>query len=58
MISRLTISALVFAVLGTASLGFAAQLQPQHAVNKFAAESAPMRIVTLPPVEVIGHRSR
>ena len=58
MISRLTVSAVVFAVLGTASLCFAAQLQPQHAVKRVVAESVPMRIVVLPPVEVIGHRSR
>jgi hypothetical protein len=58
MISRLTVSAVVFAVLGTASLGFAAQSQPQHAIRKSAVQSPSMQIVVLPPVEVIGHRSR
>jgi hypothetical protein len=58
MISRLTVSAVVFAVLGTASLGFAAQSLPQHAMRTAAVQSTPMQIVVLPPVEVIGHRSR
>lgn len=58
MISRLTVSAVVFAVLGTASLGFAAQLQPQHAMRSATLASAPTQVVVLPPVEVIGHRSR
>jgi len=58
MISRLTVSAVVFAVLGTASLGFAAQSQPQHAMRMATVQSTPTRIVILPPVLVIGHRSR
>ncbi len=58
MISRLTAFAVAFAVLGTASLGFAAQTQQPHALRSSAVERAPMQVVVLPPVEVIGHRSR
>ena len=58
MISRLTAFAVVFAVLGTASLGLAAQALPQHAMRSIAVESAPMQVVVLPRVEVTGHRSR
>ena len=59
MISRLTISALVFAILGAATLTFAAEAQQQRAVasrhNMVQTPTNP--VVQLPRVEVIGHRA-
>ena len=59
MISRLTISALVFAILGAATLTFAAEVQQQRAIaSRHRVVQTPMNeIVQLPRVEVIGHRS-
>jgi hypothetical protein len=57
MISRLTVSAVVFAAFGTASLGFAAQLQPLRQLDK-ARDAAPTQVIVLPQVQVIGHRAR
>jgi hypothetical protein len=52
MISRLTASAALFAILATATLTFAAESQ-QHRV---AARSVPMEVVQLPTVTIVGHR--
>jgi hypothetical protein len=57
MISRLTIAAVVFAVLGTASLGFAVQAQSHELKGVFVDNGTP-QVIQLPRVEVIGHRSR
>jgi hypothetical protein len=57
MISRLTIAALVFAVLGTASLGFAVQAQ-SHELKGASIDVGTLPVIQLPRVEVIGHRSR
>jgi hypothetical protein len=59
MISRLTVSALVFAILGAATLTFAAEAQQHRAVaSRHDMVQAPTNeIVQLPRVEVIGHRS-
>ena len=54
MISRLTFSALVFAVIGTASLSFAATARlPAHDAPAAAKQ---VRIVQLERVVVIGKR--
>jgi hypothetical protein len=58
MISRLTASAALFAILATASLTFAAEEQQHHfatARREVAAE--PMQIIQLPPVSIVGHRA-
>ena len=59
MISRLTISALVFAILGAATLTFAAEAQQHRAVasRHDVAHATSTEIIQLPRVEVIGHRS-
>jgi hypothetical protein len=58
MISRLTVSALLFAVLGAATLTFAAEAQKhQLAARHEIAASAPTELVQWPRVEVIGHRA-
>jgi hypothetical protein len=59
MISRLTISALVFAILGAATLTFAAEAQQQrHVASRHdVAPATTNEVVQLPRVEVIGHRS-
>ncbi len=59
MISRLTISALAFAVLGAATLTFAAEVQQQQvrAARHDVAQTASAGVIHLPAVEVIGHRS-
>jgi hypothetical protein len=56
MISRLTASAALFAILATAGLAFAAEAQQRPAVTRATAATA-MPMITLPRVEVIGHRS-
>ena len=55
MISRLTLSALVFAVIGTASLAFAATAH-QAALAAPAAAAKQVRVVQLERVVVIGKR--
>lgn len=54
MISRLTASAALFAVLATAGIAFTAEAQ-QRPVAK-AAASQPTAAVTLPTVQVTGKR--
>lgn len=60
MISRLTLSAAVFAAVTTVSLAYAAdsaqQAQAVEAPRATTAEGA--AIVVMPAVEVIGRRSR
>lgn len=55
MISRLTASAALFAILATAGLGFAAEAQQRPAATK-VAPAASMPIITLPRVEITGKR--
>ena len=55
MISRLTASAALFAILATAGLGFAAEAQQRPAAKQAApATSAP--VITMPTVVVTGKR--
>jgi hypothetical protein len=54
MISRLTTFAAIFAVLTTASIGFAASAQQQSFSNAAAARQLP--VVQLETVVVTGHR--
>lgn len=54
MISRLTLSALVFAVIGTASLAFAATVH-QAAITTSAA-AKPVRVVQLERVVIVAKR--
>jgi hypothetical protein len=57
MISRLTAAAAVFAILATAGLGFAAEAQQRPAAPRTAAAKADaMPTITLPRVEITGHR--
>jgi hypothetical protein len=56
MISRLTASAALFAILATAGLGFAAEAQ-QRPVARQAAPAASTPMVTLPTVVITGKRS-
>ncbi len=59
MISRLTASAAVFAVLATATIAFAANAQQQRAFpTQTLAADASTNIVMLPRIEITGHRSR
>lgn len=60
MISRLTLSAAVFAAVATVSLAYAADSaqQPQALETPRAAASAPAPVVVMPAVEVTGRRSR
>lgn len=60
MISRLTASAALFAILATATLTFATETRPVHAspARQVEAAAAGMEIVTLPAVTVIGRRDR
>lgn len=55
MISRLTVLATVFAILGTASLAYAASAR-QAAIEAPAALAKPMRIVQLEPVVITAKR--
>ena len=55
MISRLTVLATVFAILGTASLAYAASTR-QAAIEAPAAVTKPMRIVQLEPVVITAKR--
>ena len=61
MISRLTFSAAVFAVLATATLSFAAETHQQQRAEparSSVAVVAASKVVVLPAVEVIGRRAR
>jgi hypothetical protein len=60
MISRLTASAALFAILAAATLTFAAEVQQRHVATpqRTVTAAAPSEIIQLPRVEVIGHRSR
>ena len=55
MISRLTASAALFAILATAGLGFAAEAQQRPAARQ-AAPAASAPILTLPAVVITGKR--
>ncbi|MES2101904.1 MAG: hypothetical protein V4569_18920 [Pseudomonadota bacterium] len=55
MISRLTVLATVFAILGTASLAYAANAR-QAAIETPAALTKPVRIVQLEPVVITAKR--
>jgi hypothetical protein len=55
MISRLTLNALVFAVIGTASLAFAATAR-QAGLATPSATAKPMRVVQLERVVVVARR--
>lgn len=55
MISRLTASAALFAILATAGLGFVAEAQ-QRPVATNVAPAASMPVITLPRVEITGKR--
>jgi len=58
MISRLTASAALFAILATATLAFAAESQQHHvAARQEAVGAAPMEVVQLPAVTIVGHRA-
>ena len=54
--SRITLHALVFAVLSTASLAFATQVQRHDLAS--AAPAEPMQVFVLPTVQITGHRMR
>jgi hypothetical protein len=56
MISRLTAAAAVFAILATAGLGFAAEAQQRPTPARAAASAEAMPTITLPRVEITGHR--
>ena len=56
MISRLTFQAVIFAIIGTASLAFVASAQ-QPVGAAAQASAKPVRIVQLEHVVVIGKRS-
>ena len=60
MISRLSLSAALFAAIATASIAYAADSaqQPPSTEAIRAAASAPAAIVVLPTVEVTGKRVR
>ena len=57
MISRLTASAAIFAVLVTTGLAFAADKQPMRVAATSTASEAAMPSITFPRVEITGHRS-
>ena len=56
MISRLTASAALFAILATAGLGFAAEAQQRPAARQ-ARPAASTPTVTLPTVVITGKRA-
>ena len=60
MISRLTASAALFAVLAAATLTFAAEAQQQRftATRQDASAVTTMQVIQLPTVTVVGHRLR
>ena len=55
MISRLTLSAVIFAIIGTTSLAFAATVR-HPAVEAPAAAAKQVRVVHLERVVVVGKR--
>jgi hypothetical protein len=55
--SRTTLYTVIFAVLSTATLAFATQVQHQ-ASTRVAASAEPMQVIELPRVEITGHRAR
>ena len=55
MISRLTASAALFAILATAGLGFAADAQQGPAAKQPCA-AASMPTITMPPLSITGKR--
>jgi len=55
MISRLTASAALFAVLATACIGFAAEAQQRPAAQR-AVATPEAQIITLPAVVITGKR--
>ena len=54
MISRLTLSAVIFAIIGTASLAFAASAHQAAVASQVAAKQ--VRVVQLERVVIIGKR--
>jgi len=60
MISRLTLSAAVFAAIATVSIAYAADSaqQSQALDTTRAAASTPAAVVVMPTVEVTGKRGR
>ena len=56
MISRLTASAAVFAILVPTGLAFAADGQPLRAAATPTASASVMPTITLPRAEIVGHR--
>jgi hypothetical protein len=57
MISRLTFSAAVFAIVSAATLTFAAEShQQQHVATARSAAAAPAPVVVMPVVEITGRR--
>ena len=56
MISRLSASAAVFAILVTTGLAFAADGQPTRTAATPTASEAAMPSITFPRVEITGHR--
>ena len=56
MISRLTASAAIFAILVTAGLAFAADGQPMRDAATPTASATAMPSITFPRVEITGHR--
>jgi hypothetical protein len=59
MISRLTATAALFAILGAATLAFATETQQRHgSAGPEVSTTAPAEIILLPRVEGTGHRSR
>lgn len=59
MISRLTASAALFAILGAATLAFATEAQQRHAgtARTPVVAAAPGEVIVLPRVEIIGRRT-
>ncbi len=60
MISRLSASAALFAVLATVALTFATETHAQHvaAARIAVVDVTPAGVILLPAVTVIGHRNR
>jgi hypothetical protein len=56
MISRLTLSAVIFAIIGTASLAFAATVR--HPTIEAQAAAKPVRIVQLERVVITAKRAQ
>ena len=57
MISRLTASAAIFAILVTTGLAFAGDGRPTRTAATPARSGAAMPSITFPRVEITGHRS-